>query len=303
MTFSPEASSLNVANIYSDPFADPSTQTLIDPTPSKANPFADPDKISAIQDPCRSRPVLSPRASQLNIEKGKNVSICVASINESSATKKPAKALRPFIAAKDFFLVHISPRTIWNMFDVRELLWPMTWKKYAVLAAVGALVATIVVCEHYFRWIRTAMEITRRNMLPVLIIVIGLEPAMITLMLLVARIPDVPAAEETISAHDDIEAQKQAMDEKPEKTDREQRTALVIPCHNSDHEAFQRVMESAFVHFHPSSIFIIDNARTMHPKNNVFRNFVCSLHPEINYICSACRRCCSEELRLYLHCR
>lgn len=286
MTLSPEVSSLNVTNVYSDPFADPSTQTLIDPTPSKANPFADPDEISAIQDPCQSRPVLSPRASQLNIEKEKDVSVRVASVNERSAMKEPAKSLRPFIAAKDLFLAHISPKTIWNMFDVRELLWPMTWKKYTVLAAVGALVATIVVCEHYFHWIRTAMEITRRNMLPVLIIVIGLEPAMITLMLLVARIPDVPAAEETISAHDDIEAQKQAMDEKPERTDREQRTALVIPCHNSDHEAFQRVMESAFVHFHPSSIFIIDNARTMHPKNNVFRNFVRSLHPEINYIWS-----------------
>ncbi|KAJ4412415.1 hypothetical protein N0V91_000888 [Didymella pomorum] len=272
MTLSPEVSSLNVTSVYSDPFADPSTQTLIDPTPSKANPFADPDEISAIQDPCQSRPVLSPRASQLNIEKEKDVSVRVASVNEKSAMKEPAKALRPFIAAKDLFLAHISPKTIWNMFDVRELLWPMTWKKYTVLAAVGALVATIV--------------ITRRNMLPVLIIVIGLEPAMITLMLLVARIPDVPAAEETISAHDDIEAQKQAMDEKPERTDREHRTALVIPCHNSDHEAFQRVMESAFVHFHPSSIFIIDNARTMHPKNNVFRNFVRSLHPEINYIWS-----------------
>ncbi|KAF2633588.1 glycosyltransferase family 2 protein [Macroventuria anomochaeta] len=109
---------------------------------------------------------------------------------------------------------------------------------------------------------------------------------MITLMLLVARIPDVPATEETISGHDDIEAQKQVMDKMPERTDRDQRTALVIPCHNSDHEAFQRVMESAFVHFHPSSIFIIDNARTMHPKNNIFRNFVRSLHPEINYIWS-----------------
>jgi len=130
------------------------------------------------------------------------------------------------------------------------------------------------------------MTITRRNMLPVLIIVVALEPAMITLMLLVARIPNLPAAQETFSAHDDVEAQKQAGNEKYERTDREQRTALVIPCHNSDHEAFQRVVESAFIHFYPSSIFIIDNARSMHPKNSVFRNFVHSLHPEINYIWS-----------------
>jgi cellulose synthase/poly-beta-1,6-N-acetylglucosamine synthase-like glycosyltransferase len=286
MTLSPEASSLSISNAYLDLFVDPSTETHINITPSKSNPPADPDEIISIQDPRQCRPVLSPRASQLNVNKEKDVSIRVASVDDSSPTKKPAKALRPFIMIKNFVLAHISPKTIWNMFDVRELLWPMTWKKYAVLAVIAALVAAIVVCELQFYWIRSAMEITRRNMLPVLVIVIGLEPAMITLMLLVARIPNVPAAEETISAHDDIEAQKQAMDEKPERTDREQRTALVIPCHNSDHEAFKRVMDSAFVHFHPSSIFIIDNARSMHPKNNVFRNFVRSLHPEINYIWS-----------------
>lgn len=286
MTLSPGASSLDVSKMYTDPFVDPSTQTLIDATPSNPNPFADPGEITPVQDPCHTRPVLSPRASQLNIEKEKDVSVEVQSVDDKVDTKKPALLLRPFIATKDFIFAHISPKTICNMFDVRELLWPMTWKKYAVLSAVGALIAAIVVCEFYFHWIQSAMAITRRNILAVLVIVIALEPAMITLMLLVARIPDVPAAEETISAHDDIEAQKQAMDEKPERTDREQRTALVIPCHNSDHEAFQRVMESAFVHFHPSSIFIVDNARQMHPKNNVFRNFVRSLHPEINYIWS-----------------
>lgn len=36
------------------------------------------------------------------------------------------------------------------------------------------------------------MTITRQNMLPVLIIVIGLEPIMITIILSLARIPDLP---------------------------------------------------------------------------------------------------------------
>ena len=272
MTLSPRASTLNVPNVHTDPFKDPSTQI--------------PAEIKSVHDPRLNRPVISPRSSQLNLEKEEGASVRVQSVDGDSEVKKPALVLRPLIAAKDFVFAHISPKTIWNMFDVRELLWPMTWKKYAVLAAVASLVAGIVVCEIYFHWIRSAMVITRRNMLPVLIIVIGLEPAMITLMLLVARIPDVPAAEEKISAHDDIEAQKQAMDEKPERSDRDQRTALVIPCHNSDHEAFKRVMDSAFVHFAPSSIFIIDNARTMHPKDNVFRNYVRSLHPDINYVWS-----------------
>ncbi|KAJ4355216.1 hypothetical protein N0V95_003111 [Ascochyta clinopodiicola] len=286
MTLSPRTSTLNVSNIYTDSFVDPSRQTLVDVAPSNPNPFADPDEIMPLQDPRHDRPVLSPRSSSLNIDKQKDVKVEVRPVDNGSVNGKPAMVLRPFIATRDFVFSHISPKTIWNMFDVRELLWPMTWKKYAVLAAVASLIAGIVVCEFYFHWIQSAMAITRRNILAVLVVVIALEPAMITLMLLVARIPDVPAAEETISAHDDIEAQKQAMDEKPERTDKEQRTALVIPCHKSDHEAFQRVMESAFVHFHPSSIFIIDNARTMHPENNVFRNFVRSLHPEINYIWS-----------------
>jgi cellulose synthase/poly-beta-1,6-N-acetylglucosamine synthase-like glycosyltransferase len=220
------------------------------------------------------------------MEKKSDTWVQEKSTDGESEAKKPASVLRLFIAAKDFFLAHVSPSSVWKMFDIRELLWPITWKKYSVLAAVAAAIAGIVVSEHYFHWIESAMAITRSNMLPVLVIVIGLEPAMITLLLLVARIPDAPAAEETISAHDDVEAQKQAMDEKPERTDREQRTALVIPCHNSDHEAFQRVMDSAFIHFDPSSIFVIDNARSMHPKNNVFRNFVRSIHPDINYVWS-----------------
>ncbi|KAF9696990.1 hypothetical protein EKO04_004997 [Ascochyta lentis] len=277
MTLSPRASTLNVPNVYTDVFVNPSTKTLIDTAPSNSNPFADPDEITSVQDPCYTRPVLSPRSSSLNIDKQEDGEVRTQSVDSSSEFEKPALVLKPFIATKNFTLSHVSPKTIWNMFDIRELLWPMTWKKYAVLAAVASLIAGIVVCEAYFHWIQSAMTITRRNILAVLVIVIALEPAMITLMLLIARIPDVPAAEETISAHDDIEAQKQAMNEKPERTDRDQRTALVIPCHKSDHEAFQRVMELAFVHFHPSSIFIIDNARTMHPENNVFRNFVHSI--------------------------
>jgi hypothetical protein len=286
MTLSPQASTLDVTNHYTNPFEDPSTQTLIEVPPSNLNAFVDPDDIISVQDPRLDPAVLSPRLSQLNNEKGFYDSVRIQSVDGDNSAKKPALALRPFIAAKDFVFSHISPKTIWNMFDIRELLWPMTWKKYVVLTAVASLIAGIVVCEIYFHWIRSAMAVTRRNILPVLVIVIALEPAMITLMLLVARIPNVPAAEETISAHDDIEAQKHAMAEKPERTDRDQRTALVIPCHNSDHEAFKRVMDSAFVHFHPSSIFIIDNARTMHPKDNVFRNYVRSLHPEINYVWS-----------------
>lgn len=285
MILSPKESSLSVSNVYTDTFASPPTHMLVDNTPSDL--FTNVEEITrVVQDPQHKRPVLSPRLSSLNINHEKHVFVSEHSVDGESKDIKSSSWLRPFNTTKTFFLAHIDPKTVWNMIDCRELLWPMTWKKYATLVAVATLIAVIVFCEFNFHWIESAMAITRRNILPVLVIVIALEPAMITLMLLVARIPDTPATEETISAYDDIEAQKGTMNKKPERTDREQRTALVIPCHNSDHEAFRRVMDSAFVHFHPSSIFIVDNARSMHPKDNVFRKFVRSLHPEINYIWS-----------------
>jgi hypothetical protein len=196
-------------------------------------------------------------------------------------------AFRGCSAMKRKIFSHIHPRTIWQMIDIREVFWPFTWKRYIILFIVAALAVGVAISDHYFGWIKKSMEITRSNMLPVLIIVIGLEPVMITVILLVARVPPLhpPVGPLVDKAAPDVELDV----EKAiciVKATPEHRTALVIPCHNSDHEATSKVLKSAFVHFRPQDIFVVDNGRTRHPVSSEFRNFIRSEHADINYIWS-----------------
>ena len=237
----------------------------------------------------------------------------LASVDESVplVPKKPTLRVRlrnVIEATKQTVLKHVDPKTVLEMVDFRELVYPYNPWKYFVLALVGMAVAGIAVSEHYTHWIDKSMSITRRNMLPVLIIVIGLEPIMITIILFLARIPDLPKdqmPEKHVSGDDkeelekavehvgdsqmdvsemtkgDVESQAQIS----ELNNNEYRTALVIPCHNSDERAVKIVLESAYKHFRPQDIFIVDNGRTKYPPDN-FRAFIRSQHPDIVYIWS-----------------
>lgn len=240
----------------------------------------------------------------------------LASVDESVPLVPTKSALRVRLrnvtgATKRAFLKHVDPKTILEMVDFRELVYPYNPLKYFMLALVGMAVAGIVVSEHYTHWIDKSMSITRRNMLPVLIIVIGLEPIMIAIILFLVRIPDLPKdqiPEKYVSVADKEEMQSSAkaaehvgssqMDvlEKTkgdvesrvqisELNNNEYRTALVIPCHNSDERAVKIVLESAYKHFRPQDIFIVDNGRTKYPPDN-FRAFIRSQHPDIVYIWS-----------------
>ena len=71
----------------------------------------------------------------------------------------------------------------------------------------------------------------------------------------------------------DLEPQGHTLSDEVSSTT-DHRTALVVPCHDSDHEAMLRVLESAYPHFRPCDIFIIDNARSMHSEDNTFREFI-----------------------------
>lgn len=230
--------------------------------------------------------------------------------------KKPTLRVRlrnVIEATKQTVVKHVDPKTVLEMVDFRDLVYPYNpypWK-YFVLALVGMAVAGIIVSEHYTHWIDKSMAITRRNMLPVLIIVIGLEPIMITIILCLARIPDLPKdqiPEKYLSEGDkeEIQSSEKAFEhvggsqmDISEKTkgdvesqvqiselkNNEYRTALVIPCHNSDERAVKIVLESAYKHFRPQDIFIVDNGRTKYPPDN-FRAFIRSQHPDIVYIWS-----------------
>jgi cellulose synthase/poly-beta-1,6-N-acetylglucosamine synthase-like glycosyltransferase len=172
------------------------------------------------------------------------------------------------------------------MIDMREIFFPFTWKRYITLAIIAAVIGGIVVTELFFHWMTAAMAITRQNMLPVLVLVLGLEPIMIVIILMCAKIPNLDTSDAPPSTTEkplDIEAQGNVLSN---EATTDHRTALVIPCHNSDHDAVLRVLASAYPHFRPCDIFIIDNARSMHPKDNTFREFINAQHEEINYIWS-----------------
>lgn len=180
---------------------------------------------------------------------------------------------------------HVDPKTILEMVDFREYFWPMTWSKYGVLLLVAMAVAGIVVSEYLLHWIEKSMAITRAYMLPVLIIVICLEPLMITLILLLGRIPDLPIDyAEPAAEQVNVDVEKRETYASSPDMDKNV-TALVIPCHNSDHEALEKVLKSAYPHFSPRDIFIVDNGRSKYPTGDL-RSFVREQHPEINYIWS-----------------
>lgn len=214
-------------------------------------------------------------------------------------------------ATKQIVVKDVDPKTVLEMVDFRDLVYPYNPWKYFVLALVGMAVAGIVVSEHYTHWIDKSMAITRRNMLPVLIIVIGLEPIMITIILCLARIPDLPKdqipekylsqgnkeeMQSSEKAYEHVGGSQMNISEKTkgdvesqvqisELKNNEYRTALVIPCHNSDERAVKIVLESAYKHFRPQDIFIVDNGRTKYPPDN-FRAYIRSQHPDIVYIWS-----------------
>lgn len=177
---------------------------------------------------------------------------------------------------------HVDPKTIKEMIDFRELVYPFGVWKYTVLTLVAIAIAGIIVSEHYFRWIQAAMAITRRNMLPVLVIVIGLEPVMISIVLLVARVATLEPDEAVDSLTNSLDLESK-LQKSAKATDH--RTALVIPCHNSDRAAMKKVLESAYPHFRPQDIFIVDNGRTKYPPDD-FRQFIREQHADIVYIWS-----------------
>lgn len=215
--------------------------------------------------------------------------------------KKRSKSQRLrscFSSAKRGVLNHVDPKAVLELIDFREMFWPFSWWKYTVLVLIAVAVAGIVVSEHYTHWIQTSMAITRSNMLAVLVVVIGLEPLMITVILLIARVPELGPEDTKPSVIVDEKTAAENDTKPPAITtaapDTQQplswgrynhRTALVIPCHNSDETAMKKVLQSAYPHFLPHDIFIVDNGRTKYPPNN-FRKFIRDQHADIVYIWS-----------------
>jgi hypothetical protein len=134
------------------------------------------------------------------------------------------------------------------------------------------------------------MVITRSFSLPILIIVLGLEPIMFVCILAASRMP--PVNENLDASTSGGPMQKTTLGDEEAvsiSSDEEERynTALVLPCHKSDTDTLRRVFESACrTAFRPKDIFVVDNAGQMRPNNLEFRDWVKAQHPDINYMWS-----------------
>lgn len=131
----------------------------------------------------------------------------------ATSTQKRSYTFNPWTLLKTGwrrFTSVFDPQCFWKMIDMREIFFPFTWKRYITLAIIAAVIGGIVVTELFFHWMTAAMAITRKNMLPVLVLVLGLEPIMIVIILMCAKIPNLDTSDAPPSTTEkplDIEAQ------------------------------------------------------------------------------------------------
>jgi len=98
-------------------------------------------------------------------------------------------------------------------------------------------------------------------MLPVLIISVCAEPCITFVILLVGKLPDIPKHEvDLLMERQIVDAENAVHTEKLPPGPFE--TALVIPCHDTDEGAMRTTLDSAFPHFRPQDIYIVDNGRS-----------------------------------------
>ena len=280
------------------------------------NPFATPPRTPAKQhniipsSPSRSAGVLAltkklPSSSititpypsvenQNNVPtKGNDVDLDTASSAGSTLQKEEQKKEKRQNCGRGFWRYldsRVSPKAVWDLINPVEYLWPITLKKYLVLLLVGCAIAGIYFSNYYFNWIHRSMILTRTYMLPVLIVVIGLEPLMFLIILAASTLPakDQPAdiEKKRIAKMAGKDKLKDVENPPVDVLEELHEAALVLPCHNSDRDALKRVFESAYPYFRPQDIFVVDNGRTRHPANMSFRDWVKAEHPDIHYIWS-----------------
>jgi hypothetical protein len=183
---------------------------------------------------------------------------------------------------------HAHPQSIIHLMDFRSWFWPITFKKYLVLFSIAYIIAGIVASNFYFHWIDKSLAITRSYMLPVLIISVCAEPLIIMIILPLAKIPDIPKEEIDLIMNREDQDLELGANENRKELEGPFETALVIPCHDTDEAAIRTTLESAFPHFRPQDIFIVDNGRSKYPKHPTcnFRAYLRTIHRDIVYIWS-----------------
>ncbi|KAF5640473.1 hypothetical protein F52700_3624 [Fusarium sp. NRRL 52700] len=229
----------------------------------------------------------SPSQTSLSSLSDKTIaSNLLPSKSSPQSTKKPSLWTRFWRSLNNQF----SPKAFWELIHPKEYFYPMTFKKGAALALVMSCVAALVISNWFTGWMGKAIAQTRSYMLPVLVIVLTLEPLMFLIILSIARVPPYnPPKTHSSPFVQEIVDEKNFGDLErglAVATTGDWETAFVIPCHNSDREALRKVIESAYPHFRPQDIFIIDNGRSRHPQDLSFRHWLKNLHPDLVYIWS-----------------
>ncbi|KAF5581861.1 hypothetical protein FPANT_8780 [Fusarium pseudoanthophilum] len=271
LPISPSTHSLN------NPFATPP------PSPS-ISPISTPPPAISSDRGARKVGIYSPSSSSLSSFSDERPASNL--LRSESSTKKASLWTRFWRSLKNQF----SPKAFWELIHPKEYIYPMTLKKGAALAFVGSCVAALVISNWFTGWMGKAIAQTRSYMLPVLVIVLTLEPLMFLIILSIARVPPYnppkthssPVVQEIVDEKSPDDLERGVVATVTEAWE----TAFVIPCHNSDREALRKVIESAYPHFRPQDIFIIDNGRSRHPQDLSFRHWLKNLHPDLVYIWS-----------------
>ncbi|KAM0543949.1 hypothetical protein ACHAPJ_012044 [Fusarium lateritium] len=282
----------------------PSTRSLNDPfaTPPPASPAISPVSTPppAISSDRTARKVgiygpyldsASASENSLSSQSGQQLTSNAAGLAGTEKSTSDAKKRSLWTRFWRALANQFSPRAFWELINPKEYIDPMTWKKGTALAFVGACVAALVISNWFTNWMGKAIAQTRSYMLPVLVIVLTLEPLMFLIIMSIARVPPYnPPKTSPSQAVQEIVNEKSPGDLERgvvvTTTIEAWDTAFVIPCHNSDREALRKVIESAYPHFRPQDIFVIDNGRSRYPKDLSFRYWLKSLHPDLVYIWS-----------------
>lgn len=157
-----------------------------------------------------------------------------------------------------------------TIIDIREYFTPVTLRKFffflfysVILGGLFSLEFTVGLSEHL-------IPLVRSNLLPLMVILYGFEPALVIISLLFTRYPP-PAPvitdvennedEETIAANENM--------------------AIVIPSHNSA-DTISATIHACLKIVRPHQIFVIDNGNSLLPTDNTLE-VIKHISESINY--------------------
>lgn len=84
----------------------------------------------------------------------------------------------------------VDPKYVLTMMDPREIILPITVRKVALWIVYGGLVAMLVLLDRYYHWWAKFDHAVHGKNLAIMGVLYGFEPAMILVIMLVARVPD-----------------------------------------------------------------------------------------------------------------